>query len=228
MKLRAIAIDDEPPALEILKIHCSKIPFIELKGCFFSFEEASAFAQSHTIDVVFLDIEMPGMKGTEGAKILNFLKKQVIFTTAHPQYAIDGFELQVVDYLLKPIPFERFFVACNKAYQNSIQKKGISADIFVKDGYDWVKVMLENVEYIQSDGNLLYIYHIDGSKITPRMKLSELMELLPSDAFIKTHKSYVVSKKTVKKIEKHQLTLLTTTIPVAASYKDEVLKTLLG
>lgn len=227
MIIQAIALDDEPPALEVLKIHSSKVPFLELKACFFSFEQALAYLQEAQVDLLFLDVEMPGLKGTDFARIAQSAGKPFIFTTAHPHYAIEGFDLQAVDFLLKPISAERFFQACNRAYQHIIRQKGLPSGLFVKDGYDWVKVNLDQVTYIQSDTNLLFIHHADQTKVTTRMTLTEMLDLLPSEAFIRVHKSFIVATRAIQKIERHQLMVGKTAIPLAGTYREQVEKRLL-
>jgi DNA-binding LytR/AlgR family response regulator len=227
MMIQAIAIDDEPPALDVLQIHSSKVPFLELKACCLTVAEALDYLQQNPVDLFFLDVEMPGLKGTDFARMAQAMGKPFVFTTAHPQYALDGFDLQAIDFLLKPIAADRFLQACNRAYQHIVQQKGLPSGIFVKDGYDWVKVNLEQVTYIQSDTNLLFIHHADHTKVTTRMTLSEMLELLPADAFIRVHKSYIVAVQAIQKIERHQLMVGKTAIPLAGTYREQVEKKLL-
>jgi two-component system, LytTR family, response regulator len=223
--LAAIAIDDEPAALEVLARHAEKVPFLALKKTFLSPTEALAHVRHEPVDVVFLDVQMPDLPGTELARLLP--GKAIIFTTAHPQYAVEGFNLQVLDFLLKPIAFGRFLQACNRAYQQVAQQQGQARGIFVKDGYDWVRVWLDEVLYVQSDTNLLFIYE-RGRRTTTRMTIGELLDLLPPDQFLRVHKSYIVAARAVQKVERHQLTVGGALIPLAASYRDDVLARLVG
>lgn len=228
MKITAIALDDEPAALELIRMHAKLIPFIDLRASFLSAEEAWGYLMTHPVDLVFLDIEMPVMHGTQLASSLQHLNKRFVFTTAHPQYAIEGFDLQALDFLLKPISFERFFQACNRAFRILSLEKGHSSGFFVKDGYDWVKVQIDEVSHLQSDGNLLYIYQRNGKRISTRMTLQDMLNTLPVDLFLRVHKSFVVAVKAVKKIERHQLTLDDVTVPLASSYRDQVLSRLIS
>ncbi len=223
--LSAIAIDDEPAALEVLARHAAKVPFLTLRKTFLDPTEALAYVQRELVEVVFLDVQMPDVAGTELAKLLP--GRTVIFTTAHPQYAVAGFDLQVLDFLLKPIEFGRFLQACNRAYQLSAHRRGEARSIFVKDSYDWVRVQLDEVLYLQSDTNLLFIYE-RARRVTTRMTIGEMLALLPPDQFLRTHKSYLVAVRAVQKVERHQLTVGGVLIPLATSYRDAVMARLLG
>ncbi|MFN3530129.1 MAG: LytR/AlgR family response regulator transcription factor [Bacteroidia bacterium] len=228
MKITAIALDDEPAALEVIRIHARMIPFLDLKASFLSAEEALGYLMMHPVDLVFLDIEMPDMHGTQLAASLQQLGKNFVFTTAHPQYAIEGFNLQALDFLLKPISFDRFFQACNRAYRSLALEKGDASGFFVKDGYDWVKVEMDEVSHLQSDGNLLHIYQRNGIRISTRMTLQDMLNTLPGDLFLRVHKSYAVAIEAVKKIERHQLTLEGGLVPLASSYREQVLGRLIS
>jgi two-component system, LytTR family, response regulator len=217
--LKTIIIDDEPAAIEILERNVKKVPFIELKKSFFSTAEALAYLHIETIDLIFLDIQMPDMLGTDFARLIQNKPIQIVLTTAFSEYAVEGFSLQVLDFLIKPIEFSRFLQACNRAYERSSTAKGEQASIFVKDGYDWLRINLDEILYIQSDTNLLFI-HEKNRKISTRMTIKEMLDILPKDKFIRIHKSYIVALKAIQKIERHQITVENFTIPLALSYKE--------
>lgn len=225
--LHAIAIDDEPAALDILSRYAGKVPFLQLDRAFVSTADALTYLHTRPVDLVFLDIQMPDLSGTDFARLIAPLQKSIVFTTAHADYAIEGFALDVLDYLLKPIEFGRFLQACNRAFAQTTRQAGQTASIFVKDGYDWVRVNLNDVLYIHSDTNLLFIYEQDR-QISTRMTIADMLLTLPSDQFIWVHKSYIVALKAIRKIERHQLTIGTVTIPLAGSYRDAVEQRLLG
>lgn len=227
MKIKVIAIDDEPPALEVISHHCEKISFVELQSTFFDVSEAMAYLNQNKIDMVFLDIEMPEIMGTDLAKLISEMGILIVFVTAHPQYAITGFELAATDYLLKPVSFSRFLTSCNRVLQQIQKVRGESNSLFVKDGYDWVKVETNQIAYIQSDANLLMIYMLNNSRVITRMTMSELLDLLPNENFRRIHKSFIVALDAVQKIERHQLTVNNKTIPMAAAYRAEIEKLLL-
>lgn len=217
--LKAIAIDDEPAALDILRRYADKVPFLDMKEAFFRTTDALAYLHTHPVDLLFLDIRMPDLSGTDFARLVAPLQKAVIFTTAYADYAVEGFDLQAFDYLLKPIEFGRFLQTCNRAYARLNQNRSGGSGIFVKDGYDWVRVNLDEILYIQSDTNLLFI-HEPARKICTRMTIAEMLGILPADDFIRVHKSYIVSLKAIRKIERHQLTVGSATIPLSGSYRE--------
>lgn len=225
--IHAIAIDDEPSALEVLERYAAKVPFIQLKKVFYSTAEALAYLHKEPVQLVFLDIQMPDMLGTDFARLIQLQKTAIVFTTAHSEYALEGFELKALDYLLKPFDFTRFLQACQRVLeQNGGKTSETEGSIFVKEGYDWVRVNLDDVLFIQSDTNLLFI-HEAQRRITTRMTVQEMLQLLPSDRFLRVHKSYIVALAAVQKIEKHQLTLGKHYVPLAAAYREEIEERLL-
>ncbi|MGA0556499.1 LytR/AlgR family response regulator transcription factor [Larkinella sp. VNQ87] len=224
--LEAIALDDEPAALEVIRRYAEKVPFLHVSQTFVSATDALAHLHTQRVDLIFLDIQMPDVLGTDFARSILPLQKPVIFTTAFADYAVEGFTLQALDYLLKPIEFGRFLQACNRAYAQLKPQGDGSASIFVKDGYDWMRVNLNEVLYIQSDTNLLFI-HEQNRQVTTRMTIADMLATLPADQFIRVHKSYIVALKAIRKIERHQLTVGNVTIPLAGSYRDTLEQRLL-
>ncbi|MBF9219701.1 LytR/AlgR family response regulator transcription factor [Hymenobacter ruricola] len=224
--LHAIAIDDEPAALEVLQRYAAKVPFLELTHSFLSTSEALACLHTQRVDLVFLDIEMPDLRGLDFARLVAPLQKPIVFTTAYAEHAVEGFSLQALDYLLKPIEFGRFLQACNRAYAQGLPAKEGPPGIFVKDGYDWIRVNVEQVLYIQSDTNLLFIHEQDR-QVSTRMTIADMLATLPAQDFIRVHKSYIVALKAIRKIERHQVTVGTATIPLAESYREALQNRLL-
>lgn len=227
MILQAIAIDDEAPALGVIAAHAARIPFVHLQASFSNPIDALAWLQSHPVDLVFLDIQMPDLLGTELMRLAKSSGAFFVFITAHEAFAIEGFQLQALDYLLKPVEFGRFLEACNRALQRRQTQAGQQQTLFVKDGHDWVRVYLPDVQYVRSDTNLLFIHQPNGTTIT-RLTIGQFLDMLPAGHFVRVHKSYAVALKAVRKIEKHQLTVGETAIPVARSYRPEVERLLLG
>jgi two-component system LytT family response regulator len=217
--LHAIAIDDEPAALEVLQRYAAKVPFLQLTHTFLSTTEALACLHTERVDLVFLDIQMPDVRGLDFARLIAPLQKRIVFTTAYAEHAVEGFALQALDYLLKPIEFGRFLQTCNRAYAQMLPARKGPPGIFVKDGYDWILVNVAQVLYIQSDTNLLFIHEQDR-QVSTRMTLADMLATLPADDFIRVHKSYIVALKAIRKIERHQLTVGTVTIPLAESYRE--------
>ena len=219
--LRTIAIDDEPAALDILSRYAHKVPFLQLDRTFVSTADALTHLHAQPVDLVFLDIQMPDLSGTDFARLIAPLHKAIVFTTAHADYAIEGFALNVLDYLLKPIEFGRFLQTCNWAYTQTARQSGQAGSIFLKDGYDWIRVNLGEVLYMQSDTNLLFIHERDRH-ISTRMTIADMLATLPPDQFIRVHKSYIVALSAIRKIERHQLTVGSVVIPLAGTYRDAV------
>lgn len=225
--INAIAIDDEPSALEVLERYANKVPFVQLKKVFYSTADALAYLHAEPVQLIFLDIQMPDMLGTDFARLIQLEKVQIIFTTAHAEFALEGFNLKALDYLLKPFDFGRFLQACNRVLELVNNKSAEEeSSIFVKEGYDWVRVNLDEVLYIQSDTNLLFI-HEQHRRITTRMTVAEMLSILPPERFARVHKSYIVALEAVQKIEKHQLTLGKHAVPLAGAYRDAVEERLL-
>lgn len=223
--ITAIAIDDEPMALEVVKAHATKVSLIDLKATFVNVFEALEYLKNESIDLVFLDINMPDISGLDFSQLLP-KSCQVIFTTAYSQYAVDAFNLNATDYLVKPFDLLRFTKACQKASE-SLQKEEVKKEfMMVKDGYDVVKITLSEIIYIKSEGNYLTLKEADRKTVT-RMTMSEAIETLNGSGFMKVHKSYVVNLKKIKKIERHQVTLSKDdVVPIAPNYHAELMEEL--
>ncbi len=220
-KLSCIAIDDEPLALEVIKNFAAKVTFLDLKATFVSAFEALAFLRSNPVNLVFLDINMPDLTGLDIVPMLGQNTK-VVFTTAYAQHALKGFELSALDYLLKPIELGRFVLACNKAFEALPDSQRPAPYIFVKDGYDWVRVSLSELLYIESEGNYLTFYETNKKTVT-RMTIGDAMQQLPAINFKRVHKSYIVALDKIVKIERHQVLINQTEIPLAGIFRDTFL-----
>lgn len=220
--MKAIAVDDEPLALEVVNAHASKVPFLELKGCFTDAFKALEYLQKEEIDLLFLDIKMPDISGIE---FFNSLSKKplLIFTTAYSEHAVTSFEMDAVDYLLKPFSLARFTKACNKAYELYNLRKGSEGTdhFFVKTGYEQVKVLFSDIQYLEASGNYV-TFVVKGKKILSRSTVVEAMSLLPAGKFIRVHRSYIVAADKIDKLEKHQVTIGSEEIPVSEAYAAEL------
>ncbi|MBJ6119273.1 response regulator transcription factor [Pontibacter sp. BT310] len=221
--MRAIAIDDEPMALEVVRLHAAKVPYLELVACFTDAFKALEFLQNESVDLLFLDIKMPDISGLEFVTSLQ-KKPMVIFTTAYTEHAVTSFELDAIDYLLKPFSLPRFIKACNKAHE-LLQLRGTTTPvkdyIFLKTGYEQVKVFYEEILYMEAAGNYV-TFVLQDKKLLSRMTINELSEQLPTDKFIRVHRSYIVAKDRIDKIERHQVTIKGNEVPVGASYMPQL------
>ena len=219
--LTSIAIDDEPMALEVVKSHAAKIPFLDLKSTFTDGIKALEYLKENPVNLIFLDIKMPDISGMELATLIP-KETMVIFTTAYSEHAVKSFELDAVDYLLKPFNLSRFLKACQKAQEWNELKNGQSTgSIFIKTGYEQVKVSFEDLMFCEANGNYVS-FHLPNEKILSRMTLSETEKLLPS-SFVKSHRSFIVNTQHIQKIEKHQLTLGGKQVPVSGSFYEELM-----
>ncbi|KEO74111.1 LytR/AlgR family response regulator transcription factor [Anditalea andensis] len=220
--LKAIAIDDEPMALEVVKSHAAKVPFIELKAVFTDGIKGLEYLKENNIDLLFLDIKMPDISGMELAALIP-KETMVVFTTAYSEHAVKSFELDAVDYLLKPFHLGRFLKACQKAQElHDLRYDTKSGSVFIKTGYDQVKVNFEELLFCEANGNYV-TFHLSDEKLLSRMTLNEVENLLPK-GFVKTHRSFIVNSSKITKIERHQVTLTNKTAPVSSTYFEAVLE----
>ncbi len=220
--IKAIAIDDEPVALDVIKNHAGRVEFIDLVASFSSAKDAYLYLQENPdIQLVFLDINMPDISGLEFVEKLN-RPMQIVFTTAYTEYALKGFELEATDYLLKPIDLERFYKACKVAETRlsagTAKEQAKANNLFIKDGYNWVKINFDNLLYVEANDNYLNIYEADKRTMT-RMTLQKLLLKLPEDDFIQVHKSYIVAKSKIEKTHIDHLIINGMKIPVSATFR---------
>lgn len=216
--IKAIAIDDEPLALQVLQEHAAKINFLSIEQSFTNPLEAIEYLRHCQVDVVFLDINMQDISGMELAEMLPAGIK-IIFITAYENYAVKGFELNAIDYLLKPVSFSRFLKACHKVKdQEKIFDEKI---IMIKDGSEIIRVKINDIHFIEATGNYLKIHCTNGNYLH-RQTVKEMEELLPKGTFIRCHKSYMVNIRHISRIELFQLTVDNQKIPVSPNYKDEL------
>ena len=235
MTINCIIIDDEPLARKGLKEYIADIDFLSLSGEFDNPLKATSLLNNQNIQVVFLDIQMPKITGLEWVKTLQDLP-QVIFTTAYPQYALDGFELNALDYLVKPISFERFYKAALKAreyfevrHTNMAIPQIDKAEeyFFIKSDNKLIKILFDDVFYVEALQNYVCIYTTEKKYIT-YLTFKSVEEYLPSVKFIKTHKSYIVAAAKVDSIDGSELLIGTHRIPISRRLKDEVIEKLLS
>ena len=236
-KLSCYIIDDEPLAQGILEEYISKVPFLELKGTFMSPLEAAGQLKIDNPDLLFLDINMPELDGLSFIPMLN-PKPMIILTTAYDQYALKAFELEVRDYLLKPFSFERFYKTVLRLYQEQNHKqqdqsetktelKTENAYIFLKVGHRIQKVAIRDILFVEGVKDYLRI-HTTDEKILTLMNFVKLQELLPSQYFIRVHRSFLVAIDKIDHIEKNRIRIADQIIPISDSYADAFHKMLKG
>lgn len=218
----AIAIDDEPIALDVVRSLASKVPFVHLQEVFTNAFEAITYLQQHPVDLIFLDIKMPDITGID---FLNSLTNPplVIFTTAYAEHAVKGFELNALDYLLKPFSLSRFLKACNKAEEiyslrKNVHGNGGSPYLFIKDGYEQIKVTVDDILYIEAAGNYTQINLKNNSSLSTRIPIGEILQLLPAQKFVRTHRAFIVAKSSIIKFDRTQIWIGSTIVPIGVTY----------
>lgn len=223
--LKAIAIDDEPIALDIIKTLAEKVGFLQIAGVYTDAYAAIKQLQLEKIDLIFLDIKMPDISGIEFLRSISH-PPMVIFTTAYSEHAVQSFELDAVDYLLKPFSQSRFLKACNKAYElhQLKRKNGMLQEeefVFIKVGYGQVRVRLNDILYVQSTGNYMQ-FILPEEKLLSRLTMTETEALLPSPAFVRIHRSYLVAGNKVERIERDSVWIGGRELPVGPGYAQEI------
>lgn len=227
--MRCIAIDDEPLALQLIAEYASRIPFLSLEKTFTNPDEGKAWLQQNEVDLLFLDIQMPDINGLQFYKSLS-KKTPVIFTTAYSEYAVDGFNVDAVDYLLKPYEFDRFLKAVYKAreYLEFLTSQEVQmSSIFVKVDYQLMKINLKDVDLIEGLDDYIRI-HIKPKPVLTLMTLKSLQEKLPPHEFIRIHRSYIVPASKIESFGKSKVKVAGKEIPVGSSYSEvyqQLLKT---
>jgi two-component system, LytTR family, response regulator len=230
--LQCIAIDDEPLALALLEDNISKVPFLHLVAKCSDAFEATQVLQENKIDLVFIDIQMPGLTGLEFIESLSH-KPMFILITAYKQFALEGFSLNVVDYLVKPVAINRFIAACNKAndlfqLKNKAETKhdGTQPDyFFVNADYSLVKVLFRDITWIEGLKDYIKIHLKSGNKsLITRMSLKEIEEQLPHDTFLRIHKSYIISVESITAVRKNNVFINELELPVGETYRESIQK----
>lgn len=227
--MTCMAIDDEPLSLELVEDNIRKISFLTLvKKCSTALE-ANEFLLHQSVDLLFLDIQMPGLSGIQLLQGLSKSPPLVIFVTAYDQYALDGYSLDVVDYLLKPVSFERFLKAVNKAHDKFKTHLGPTAPppdyLFVNSEYNLVRIDFGDIAYIEGLGDYVKIYLISATRaVITRLSMKSLEEKLPPNMFVRVHKSFIVSLSKITSIRKGRISILKAQIPISEHFKENIYK----
>ena len=232
--IRCLIIDDEPPAREIIRRYVQEIPTLQLVGECANAIQALTVLQQQPVDLLFLDIRMPQLNGTDFIKTLKNPPK-VIFTTAFSEYALEGYELDVVDYLLKPVPFDRFLKAVNKAFPSGaapeekmdLAEKKKQAFVYFRIDRKMKKVILDDIMYIESMKDYIKLFTPGGTLIT-KQSISSVEEMLPVKEFARVHRSYIVSLNNIKSFTAEMIEIGNTNIPIGKLYRSEAMKILQG
>ena len=230
--IKCMVVDDEPPAREIIRRYIEQVPVLEFAGDCANAIQAFTFLQQQPVDLLFLDIRMPQLNGIDFLKAVKNPPK-VIFTTAYSEYALEGYELDVVDYLMKPITFERFLKAVNKVCQLAqiktdpivAEEKKTDSFVYFRADRKMVKVMLQEILYIESMKDYVKVFTANGMIIT-KQSISSVEAMLPEKEFIRTHRSFIVSTRHIKSFTAELIELHNMEIPIGKLFRNEVMKTL--
>jgi len=225
--IQAVAIDDELPALNIVQHFCARTGFVNLQKTFYQPGEALKYLRKFPVDLIFLDINMPSLNGIDLYKSVS-QDTMVIFTTAYSEYAVEGFNLSAVDYLLKPFTYKRFLQAAEKvrdfhAYQ--LQKDNTTAPyLFVRADYSLVKIETDTISYIEGRDDYVKIYFKNRKPLVTRMTMKNILEKLPANQFVRIHRSYVVALRSVENVRNKMVTIGDAKLPVGNSFEENFLK----
>ena len=228
-KIRCAVVDDEP--LGLMASYVKKTPFLELVGSYSSAVQAMQEMHDNPVDLIFLDIQMPELNGLDYSRMIS-PQTRVVFTTAFNQYALDGYKVNALDYLLKPISYPDFLLAANKAQewfrlveQSQQSEKKENQDeklsIFVKSDYKLIRIELKNILYVEGLKDYVKIYEENASRpVISLMSMKAMEEMLPADRFMRVHRSYIVQKEKIRIIEHNRIVFGNTYIPIGDSYKQ--------
>lgn len=231
MNLNCLIVDDEPLAVELLEAYVKRTPFLELKGAFTNAFDAWALLEKETLDLLFLDIQMPELNGLELSRLVGTQVK-VIFTTAFEQYAVEGFKVDALDYLLKPISYPEFLRAAHKALRwkemaeaaSSLEVREIADALFVRSGNKFVKVQLSHILYIEGMQDYVKIYLDDNSQPVVTLNTMKDFEESLSFPFLRIHRSYIINFDKVTMVERNRVFLGGTYVSVSDTYKEQFLE----
>ena len=227
MTLNCIIIDDEPLACELLASYARKTPFITLRGTYNSAISAMKDIRNTPVDLIFLDIQMPELSGIEFARIIP-KETKIIFTTAFDQYALHGYKVNAIDYLLKPISYNDFIMSADKALEWFSSLKNKTNDdgnrfIMIKSDYKLIRISLDDILYIEGQKDYIRIYMNNGEKIMSLINIKTLEQHLPEPEFMRTHRSYIVHMDKITVLDRLRIVFGNKHIPISDSYKDNIM-----
>lgn len=226
-KLSCIAVDDEPLALELMVNYIKRTPFLELVGSFNSGVEALSTILENEVDLLFLDIQMPELTGMELSRVIQGNHTKVVFTTAYEHYALDGYKVDAVDYLVKPISYPEFLRAANKVLklQNPPQSSDVTTapdNFFVKSNYKLININVADIRYIESVKDYLKIYlESNDQEVQTLMSISTIEKYLPPSTFVRVHRSFIVNMEKVRTIERNRIVFGSVYIPISDTYREQ-------
>lgn len=222
--IKCIAIDDEPLALELVETFCQQVPYLQLEKTFTQTSAAQKHLRKFPVDLIFLDIQMPDMNGIEFFKSIK-QEAMVIFTTAHSKYAVESYNVNAVDYLLKPLQLNRFIQACEKAkdfydYLNN-RKSESSNFLYIRSEYALVKIPFTDIHYLETLDDYIKIHLLGKKPVLTLMSMKKMMERLPQSEFIRVHRSFIVPLSRIESIRGKSISLGVIDLPIGASFEKD-------
>lgn len=224
--IKAIALDDEPLSLDIIKAYCKQLDFIDLKQCFTSQKKTIDYIVKNEVDLIFLDIEMPELDGFSLYKSLS-KNINVIFTTAYKDYALEAFNINASDYLLKPFSFDRFLTAVQKVSKKLYVEKEMlnkETSLKIKANYQIHTIQFNNILFIEAYDDYIKIHLSNNTKIVTRCTMKNILTKLPVHLFVRIHRSYIVAVNKITALKNKELVIDKQTLPVSSTYKNKLLK----
>jgi len=222
--INCIALDDEPMALEVINSHAWQLPYINLTHTFTQISAAQKHLRKYPVDLIFLDINMPDMNGIDFYKNIA-QDTMVIFTTAHSEFAVDGFNVHAIDYLLKPIEFDRFKTACDKAenYIEYLKNSNIEEknSLYVRSQYSLVKILFSEILYIETMDDYIKIHRKQNETVLTLSSMKKIMDKLPIDMFVRVHRSFAVAIDCIESISSKNILINKSEIPIGRSYEKD-------
>lgn len=239
-QISCIAVDDEPRALEVIRLHAARTPFLNLQRTFRSPVEALAWLKDNPIGLLFLDINMPDVSGLSFRDLAG-PSMMIIFTTAYSEYAVESYEQDAVDYLVKPIRYERFLKAALRARERQLAQRPqlqpipaeakeedtLSNSLFIKSGKKHFRLLIDKILYLEKDGNYLW-FHTPERRLISRFSMGEALDMLPAAQFMQVHRSFIVALPHVEEVEVHQVKIGGHSIPVAKAHRGALMARLAG
>lgn len=229
MKVKCFAVDDEPLALELIRSYIEKTPFLEPAGFFGSAIEALKAMREFAPQIIFLDIQMPNLSGIQLASAIDTFKTKIIFITAFDNFALDGFKVDAIDYLLKPVSYDEFYKAAEKAYRyisatTNEHENSNGGSLVIRSEYKLYKIKYEEIIFLESVKDYVVVHTLNSGKISTISTLKSIESVLPESVFTRVHRSFIVNISLVKLVERNSILFGKISVPISENYKKDFME----